>query len=75
MSLLIKTRDPKISYGFDVTVTYARTMGFVYFAIQILQSRPFLISLTNFFSYVPPRFHRNLPHHFIIELISTMLEF
>ena len=36
---MIRTRDPKISYGFGVTVTYARSVGFVYFAIRIVQSR------------------------------------
>ena len=69
MSLLIRTRDLKISYGFGVTVTYACSVGFVYCAIRIIQSRPFLISLRNFFFYMLPHFHQNLSHHFIIEQI------
>ena len=75
MSLLIRTGDPKISYEFGVTVTYARSVGFVYFAIRIVLSRPFLISFMNFFSYVPPHFHQTLSPHFIIKQIPTMLEF
>ena len=67
MSLLIRTRDPKISYGFGVTITYAHSVGFVYFVIRIVLSRSFLISFRNFFSYVLPCFLQNLFHHFIIE--------
>ena len=58
-----------------VIVTYAHSMGFVYFVIRIVWSHPFLMFLVNFFSYMHPRFHQNLCHHLIIEQIPTVLEF
>ena len=61
--------------GLGVTVTYARSVGFVYFIIRIIWSRPFLMSLMKFFSYMLPGFHQNLSSHFIIEQIPTIWRF
>ena len=48
--------------GLGLTVTYAHSVGFVYFVIRIVWSRPFLMSLMDFYSYMLPRFYRNLCH-------------
>ena len=41
--------------------------GFVYFVIQIAWSRPFLMSLMYFFSYMLPLFHQNLCHLSLLD--------
>ena len=75
-SFLIKTRDPKISYVFGVTITYACLVGFFYFVIRIVWSRSFMMSLMNLFSYMLFHFHQNLYHHLHAGVLkSIMLEF
>ena len=74
-TVLIKQEIQKSVMGVGVIVTYAHSMGFVYFLIWIVQSCPFLMSLMNLFSNVFSRFHQNLSHHLIIEQIPTTLEF
>ena len=70
-----RKRSKNQLWGLKVTVTYARSVGFVYFAIRILWNCPFLMSLMNFFSYILSRFHQNLSHHFIIEIFPPCLSF
>ena len=70
-----KQEIQKSTMGLGVTVTYACSVGFVYFIIRIIWSRPFLMSLMKFFSYMLPGFHQNLSNHFIIEQIPTIWRF
>ena len=73
-SLLIKTRDSKISYGCGGHCNLCM-LSSLYFLIWIIQSCPFLMSLMNLFSYMLSRFYQNLSHHLIIEQIPALSEF
>ena len=53
----------KSAMGLGVNLTYAHSMGSIYFAIRIVWNHLFMMSLTNFFSYMLPLFHQNLSHH------------
>ena len=70
-SLSIKTKIQKSAVGLGFSVT---SVGFAYFVIPIVWSRPFLISLMNF-SFMLSHLHQNLSDHLIIKQILTMLEF
>ena len=61
-SLLMKTRDLKISYGIGRHLPSASSVVFLCFALKIVWNFPFLMSLLNFFflyvCYLLPRFYQ-----------------